>query len=248
MGDFQTIAIVTGVFLLAGMVKGVIGMGLPTVSLGLLTVFLGLKDAMALMLIPSMVTNVWQGVVGGHFTSMIKRLWPLLLAACPAIWIGVGVLSGADAQVMAAILGLLLSLYSLLALLQVRVQVKPKNETWLSPVVGAVTGMVTGLTGSFIMPAVLYMQAINLSRHELVQAMGISFALSNLVLGLALASYSLLPMNLGVASALAIIPAIAGMAFGAWVRHNMSEARFRQVFFIALLLLGFWLMSKPFLF
>lgn len=248
MGDIQTIAIITAVFLLAGGVKGVIGMGLPTVSLALLTVLLGLKDAIALMLIPSMVTNVWQGVVGGHFTSMVRKFWPLLLAAVPTIWIGVGVLSGADAQVMAAVLGALLAAYSLLALLKITVQVGRRHEKWMSPLVGAMTGMVTGLTGSFIMPSVLYMQAVNLTRHELVQAMGISFAWSNLVLALALAGHSLLPLNLGAASALALTPAIAGMVLGSWVRENMSEERFRQVFFLALLALGAWLMAKPFVF
>ena len=248
MGDIETIAIVAAAFVLAGFVKGVIGMGLPTVSLALLAIALGLKEAMALMLIPSFVTNVWQGLAGGHFLSMLKRLWPLLLAACPAIWIGAGYLVRADSLHMAAVLGVMIFIYSALALWRVNVPAPGRHERWMSPLVGAVTGIVTGLTGSLVMPAVLYMQALQLNRNELVQAMGISFSVSTLVLGFALAGHSMLPTELGLLSAGALMPAAVGMMLGAWVRKRMSEERFRQVFFFALLLLGAWLALRPWIF
>lgn len=245
MGDVETIAIVALAFLLAGFVKGVIGMGLPTVSLALLAIALGLKEAMALMLIPSFVTNVWQALAGGHFTAMLKRLWPLLLAACPAIWFGAGVLARADSLKMAAILGIMIFIYAGLALARITVPAPGRHERWMSPLIGAATGVVTGLTGSFVMPAVLYMQALHLNRNELVQAMGISFSISTLVLGVALAGHSLLPSDLGLLSAGALVPAAAGMMLGAWVRRRMSEQGFRQVFFFALLALGAWLALRP---
>jgi len=245
MGDIETIAIVAGAFVLAGFVKGVIGMGLPTVSLALLAIALGLKEAMALMLIPSFVTNVWQGLAGGHFKAMLRRLWPLLLAACPAIWFGAGILARADSLKMAAILGVMIFIYSGLALARITVPAPGRHERWMSPLIGASTGIVTGLTGSFVMPAVLYMQALKLNRNELVQAMGISFSVSTLMLGLALAGHSLLPTELGLLSAGALVPATVGMMTGAWVRKRMSEDRFRQVFFFALLLLGAWLTLRP---
>lgn len=248
MTDIESLAIIALAFSAAGMVKGVIGMGLPTVSLALLTLAFGLKEAMALMLIPSFVTNVWQALAGGRFIPAVKRLWPMLLASCPAIWIGAGVVARTDALLMAAALGLLLFIYSALALRDVQVPAPGKQEIWMSPFVGAVTGIVTGLTGSFVMPAVLYMQALRLNRNELVQAMGVSFSLSTLVLGLALAGHSLLPTELGVISTAALAPSIAGMALGAWVRTRLSEERFRQVFFTALLVLGAWLAFRPFIF
>ena len=64
--------LVTLTFLLAGTVKGVIGMALPTVSLGILAATLGLKEAIVLMLVPSFVTNVWQGVIGGYFVRCLQ--------------------------------------------------------------------------------------------------------------------------------------------------------------------------------
>ena len=66
MFDLTTVIVVGGTFFIAGAVKGVIGLGLPTVSLGLLTVALDLQTAMALLVVPSLVTNLWQSAVGGH--------------------------------------------------------------------------------------------------------------------------------------------------------------------------------------
>lgn len=248
MAESEYLFIIAVTFVAAGFVKGVIGLGLPTVSLALLTLTFGLKEAMALMLIPSFVTNVWQGVVGGHFLAMLKRIWSLLLASLPAIWIGAGVVARADALVMAGVLGVMIFAYAALALWRVRIPQPGAHEKWMSPAIGATTGIFTGLTGSFVMPAVLYMQALGLTRNELVQAMGISFSVSTLALGLALAGHSLLPTQLGAISAAALIPSIVGMMLGAWVRNRLSEERFRQIFFVALMLLGGWLAIRPFIF
>jgi len=248
MGDIDTLVIVAATFVVAGLVKGVIGLGLPTVSLALLTLTLGLKDAMALMLVPSLVTNIWQGVVGGHLLSMLKRFWLLLAASCPAIWLGAGIVARSDGRVMAGVLGVMLFIYAALALCRVQIPRPGKHERWLSPLTGAVTGIFTGLTGSFVMPAVLYMQALGLTRNELVQAMGIAFSVSTFVLGLSLAGHALLPADLSAISVAALAPSIAGMALGAWVRNRLSEDRFRQLFFSALLALGAWLAVRPVLF
>ena len=81
--------LLVAVFLLAGFVKGVIGLGLPMVSLGLLTVALDLPTAMALLVVPSFVTNLWQSVAGGNAKIILHRLWPFLVTATVTVWIGV---------------------------------------------------------------------------------------------------------------------------------------------------------------
>lgn len=75
MVDIETLAVIVATFLIAGIVKGVIGLGLPTVSLGILTAAIDLTAAMALLLAPSFVTNVWQGAIGGQARAIGLRLW-----------------------------------------------------------------------------------------------------------------------------------------------------------------------------
>ena len=246
--SFELLALVTMTFLLAGTVKGVIGMALPTVSLGVLAAVLGLKDAIVLMLVPSFVTNVWQGAVGGHFSSLLKRLWILLAAMAVGIWFAVKALTMPDTTALEVLLGLTLISYGVFGLISPRFPTVDRQEIWLSPVIGGTTGVLAGLTGSTVLPVVPSLQALSMSRDEIIQAMGICFSTAALVLGLALQSRSLLPMDLGFLSAIGILPALVGMIIGQSIRKKLSEHRFKQVFFLSVILLGGYIVSRAYIF
>src|SRR5580658_10727019 len=76
---------IAAVFLLAGFVKGVIGLGLPTVSMGLLAVAMAPAHALAIVIVPGILTNIWQTFVGPYFLGIVRRLWPLLLGLAVGI-------------------------------------------------------------------------------------------------------------------------------------------------------------------
>ena len=232
------LAAAAAVFLLAGTVKGVIGLGLPTVSLGLLVLVTDLPGAMALMLAPSFVTNVWQGCVGGNLLALLRRLWPFLLPATLLIGLSGLAIVSADLSLLAGLLGLLLVAYALVGLLGIRLAIGSAREGWAGPLFGAVNGLLTGLTGSFVVPGVMYLQSIGLPRDQLVQAMGILFTLSTAALAVSLGGNGLLSQDLGLVSAAGVIPALLGMVIGQRIRRVLSEAAFRRVFFWALLALG----------
>ncbi|MEO3998945.1 sulfite exporter TauE/SafE family protein [Mesorhizobium sp. CAU 1732] len=241
--DPVTLAIVAGTFLLAGLVKGVIGLGLPTVSLALLTATMGLPQAMALLLVPSFVTNVWQALVGGNFRAITMRIWPFLVMATVTVWIGALALTRLDVSILSAMLGCLLIVYAVVNLAGIRIAVPARHEVWAGPVIGATNGVLTGMTGSFVVPGVMFLQAIGLPRDMLVQAMGMLFALSTLALAIALGGSGLLSADLGWTSALAVVPAIGGMMLGQAVRGRLSETMFRRVFFIGILLMGLYIVA-----
>ena len=238
MFDTNTLLIVAATFLLAGAVKGVIGLGLPSVSLGILTAAIDLPTAMALLLVPSFVTNFWQGAVGGKAGEIVKRTWTFLLTATVMIPLGALALSRVDLSWMAALLGVLLSLYAALSLAGFRLSIAPAKESWTGPLFGVTNGILTGMTGSFVVPGVMYLQAIGLPRDTLVQAMGILFTLSTVMLGIALGGNNLLTVDLGWVSLAAVMPAILGMVLGQKLRKLLSEQLFRRVFFTSLFVLG----------
>ncbi|MGY8961479.1 MAG: TSUP family transporter, partial [Alphaproteobacteria bacterium] len=121
----------------------------------------------------------------------------------------------------------------------------PSNrEIWAGPVFGAANGILTGMTGSFVVPGVMFLQAIGLPRDMLVQAMGMLFTVSTIALAIALQRNDLFSSELGLTSAAALAPAIAGMIVGQKIRHRLSEARFRHVFFIAILILGAYIIAN----
>jgi uncharacterized protein len=213
-------------------------MGLPAVSLALLTALLDLPTAMALMLVPSFVTNVWQAVVGGNGLALLKRLPVFFILAFGAVWLGGQALISVDLALLSVLLGVLLVVYGASGLANYRMGIGTGQESWVGPITGFVNGVFTGMTGSFAFPGVLYLQALGLKRDELIQAMGILFTLSTVGVAVSLQSNALLTAELGVLSAVGLVPAVLGMVFGQRIRQRMSEVVFRRVFLIALVLLG----------
>ena len=225
-------------FLLAGTIKGVIGLGLPTVSLAILTVVLDLPGAMALLLVPSFATNLWQASIGGNTRLLILRLWPFLLCASLTVWIRAMALIHVDLTLLSALLGALLMIYAAVSLAGFKLHIVARWEGWSGPLAGLFNGLLTGMTGSFVVPGVMYLNGLGLSREQLLQAMGMLFTLSTLMLALALGRYGLIDEAQLLDSSIALLPAMAGMLLGQAIRAVISESVFRRIFFLSLLTLG----------
>ena len=236
------VLIVTLTFCFAGFVKGMVGLGLPTVSLGLLSLFSDLPTAMGLLVIPSLITNLWQALGGGNLVRLFSRLWIFFLIAVVMVHVGAQFFSMVETTLLQRGLGALLILYAILGLIGKTLHLTQRQEIVLGPICGAVNGLLTGLTGTIFVPGVMFLQAIGLSRNMLVQAMGILFASSTASLGLALHSHDLLPYSVGVLSAAAVMPALFGMWIGQKSRQYMSQDAFLRAFLFALLCLGIYIL------
>jgi uncharacterized membrane protein YfcA len=234
--DVVALAIVT--FLIAGLVKGVIGLGLPSIAIGLLALLMTPAQAAALMIFPSLVTNVWQMFAGPYLLALLKRMWSLLVLSGIGVWLGGGILTSANSRYAALGLGLALVVYAALGLSAIRFSVPRHHEWWLNPIVGLATGLVAGATGVFVIPAGLYFQAIGLTKDELVQMLGFSFTVSTVTLGVVLWRHGALHVANAGGSLLAVVPALVAMAVGQRIRNWASEETFRRWFFFALLVLG----------
>jgi len=244
MSDPPAIIAITLTFLLAGTVKGVIGSGMPSIAIGLLTAVVGLHPAMALMLAPTIVSNIWQAVVGGHLRAILVRAWPFFLTATLSIWFGAMALTRVNVSLLSALLGILLALYGVFGLLRTPLTVARGSETWFGLAAGLLNGGFGGMTGAFAVPGVPYLQALGLQRDQLIQAMGMLFTLSTISLMLALGGQKLLSVELSIASVLAVVPALMGMALGRRVRRLLPEARFRKVFFASQIALGGYIVLR----
>ena len=244
MLDAATILAIAGTFLIAGAVKGVIGLGLPTVRLALLALAINLPNAMAVLLVPSFVTNIWQATVGGHGRALLRRIWLFLLVATITVRLGASALTRVDHSLLTALLGLLLVAYAAANLAGLRLRVEARHERWTGALAGVVNGVLTGMTGSFVVPGVMFLQALGLSRDALIQAMGMLFTVSTLALGFALQADNLLRLEHGILSTMALVPAMAGMVIGQRIRKRLSEQLFRKIFFLSLLALGAYLASR----
>jgi uncharacterized membrane protein YfcA len=240
----RTTIFIAAVFALAGTVKGVIGLGLPTISMGLLAVIMTPVEAAALLILPSFLTNVWQMVVGPSLKTTFQRLWLMMLGVCLGTWAGAGLMTGINARYGTTLLGGSLVLYAFTGLASIRLSTRKAHELWLGPLVGGVTGIITAATGVFVIPAVPYLQAIGLEKEDLVQALGLSFTASTLALTVNLALAGALGASIAGPSVGALAMACAGMWIGQALRLRMQPAIFRRWFFVGLLLLGLYLIAR----
>lgn len=243
--SLPALVLILATFFTAGAVKGVTGMGLPTVAMGVLGALISPLAAASLLIVPSFVTNLWQLLAGPALRPVLRRFWPMMLAICAGTVPGAAWLAGGDAGVARTFLGAALVIYAGYSLLARQLSVPSRIEPVLSPVIGGLTGMVSGATGVFVIPAVPYLQALGLSKDDLVQALGLSFTVSTVALALALGAHGAFSAGMMGLSLLALAPALIGMWAGQKLRSRISLATFRKVFLGFLLLLGAEMALRP---
>jgi len=235
------LALIAATFLLAGCVKGVVGMGMPTVSLAILTATIGLTNGLALIVIPTSVTNIWQAIAGGHSRAILARHWLFLGAAVVMVMPGALALTLVDLRILSTLLGAVLIIYALVSLIHIPFHVPERHETWLGALSGAMTGLMTGMTGSSVVPGVLFLQSLGLRRAELVQAMGMLFALCAIMLAASLGTIGVVTFQTLAISTTALVPALLGMQIGRRLARHLSERLFRRLLLCALMILGIYI-------
>lgn len=234
---------VIGVFAIAGMIKGTIGLGLPAVSMGLLSLVISPFQAATLLIIPSMVTNFWQLFSEGHVWRLVRRFYPLLLGIMiGSIWSVFPTLGHSSGGFHSeALLGGMLALYGLYGLFSKRMPNLAPHEKWLSPIIGYLGGALTVATGVVVIPVVPYLQSLQLKRDDLVQSLGLAFTVSTLCLAVFLHQNPVedTPIDYQL-SLIALVPALIGMWVGTKIRYRIPEQKFRKVFFCGLVIFGLY--------
>lgn len=242
--DPDQVVMIALTFVLAGMVKGVTGMGLPTVAMGILGSLISPVAAAAMLLLPSLISNLFQFGGGGNTRMLLKRLWPMLLTVVIATLLASVWITGGETSRTQFALGLALMVYALWILAGKRIAIAPRREKPLSLVVGFATGLLTGGTGVFVMPAVPWIQSLGFEKDELVQALGISFTFSTLALALGLWWHDALPVQSLSLSAFAIVPALLGQWAGTRIRRVISPVVFKRCFLFCLMGLSIEMMLR----
>jgi uncharacterized membrane protein YfcA len=229
---------VAAIFTLAGLVKGVIGMGLPTVAIGLLGLMMPPAQAAAMLIVPSLISNIWQAVVGGSFRELIARLWPLFAGIAIGSALGALCLAHSGGSAATLWLGIALAAYALLGLFKLEFKVPPAREGIIGFVSGIATGAITVATGVFAIPMVPYIQGLGLDRHRMVQALGLSFTVCTVTLAAALRHAGEIRADLLWPSLVGLIAVLVGMRLGQLLRGHIRPEIFRLCFFVGLLMLG----------
>jgi len=227
------------VFAIAGAVKGITGMGLPTVAVSLLGLWMPPAQAAALLVLPSLATNVAQ-CRGRHLRPLAARLWPGWVAIA-IVTVCAPDLGGARADAARAWLGGVLACYGLWGLWRPRVPDLSACGRWTGAVAGAATGLVTAFTAVFVLPWVPYLQALRLEKDAMVQALGLSFTVATLALAVRLqaspqVAWGSVSWGMTVCGALA--GAFAGLGLGEVLRGRLAGQAFQKALSLVFIGLG----------
>lgn len=213
----------------AGLVKGATGVGYATVALPVLVAIVGLKSAMALIVAPTLAANLGLALTAGHLGTTLRCFAGLYLAMLPGVATGALLLAVIDQDAAVTLLGMCMIGYALFALMTPRMSLSPTAARILKIPAGFLTGLVTGITGSQVLPLVPYMLALNMDKGRTVQAINVGVLVLTSTLGISLLAARTVEPGELADSLLAIVPALAGSMIGAALHKRLDSATLRRL-------------------
>lgn len=234
---------IAGLFF-AGIVKGATGIGYSSCALPFLVAALGIKAAIVLLVVPAMASNIAVLFTTGSLERALKRFWPLYLATLPGILAGIALLIWVDKRIPTQILGVIIAVYAVQAWLRPSFALQPKLAQAVLVPVGLLNGLLTGFTGSQVIPLMPYMMSLKLEAGLFVQAVNIAVVIASIFLGFGLWATGAMSISQLGLSILAVVPALFGVQLGTWARQHIPAAHFRSLVLAVLLFIGLSLLMR----
>jgi uncharacterized membrane protein YfcA len=237
--DYTTAAllvIILGLFS-GGLVKGVLGAGIPAVGLPIMVMVIDPAEAVTLFLVPVAISNIWQVLESGHYEEVLRRFWPFLILLMIGVWVGVGALTSIDPGIIALGLGCVVIVTTCAQIFTPNATFLQRHAAKIDPVAGGLIGLCAGATGAFT-PIIVYFAALRMHKNMFVTALAFAAFLGSVPLYARLITEGHLSWPQFWGSCLAVAPVGIGMASGYFIRQRISEELFRRFVQGALLILG----------
>ena len=242
--EIEFLAIIFGILLFAAFVKGGTGLGFSTTAMPLLALTIGLKTALPLLIIPALASNALVMADAGNFRATARQFWPLYILVLPGVGLGLAILTQVRSSSAGAVLGAVLLVYGFLDLKNPHTALPPKLVRPVAPLVGFLTGTISGLTGSQVMPVLPYLMSLRLEPNHFVQAVNISFTITGLAMMLGLSTIGMLTFEAIAISIIGLVPVFVGVKVGNKLRHRLSPLVFRRTIMLLLMISGLLLVVK----
>ena len=243
--SWETLLIVAAAtFLFAGTIKGTVGIGLPTATVGILSQFVDPRQAIALLLLPALVTNTWQTHRSQYFKRGFDQLWPFTLAMMVMILVFTQFAAVVPAEVLMASVGCAVVIFVATHLLAKPFQVPANQDKSVQFVTGGIAGFMGGLTSIWAPPMVIYLMTRDLSKDDFVGALGFIILAGTIPLTLGYLNAGLLTSTLAIYSALMIVPTWLGFVIGEQLRRRLDGDQFRNALLLVFFLMGLNLIRR----
>lgn len=242
----STIIIAFGAFFVASFLKGLTGLGFSTLCLGFLAIFMDLKQAIPLVFLPSLSSNLMVMVDAGRFVEAFKRFWLLYLSALPGLGLGMVFLAHSRNEIPKGSLGAVMFLYGVWGFRGGNFRLSQSREKQLLLPIGLTSGLVNGATGSQIMPIMPYLLSLNMGRDLFIQTINCSFTINTVILMAGLGTLGILTLPTIFLSIGGILPVAVGLYLGGRIRRKTTEEVYRKMVLALLIAIGGSLFAKLF--
>ena len=225
-------------FVVGGVVKGVISVGLPLVGLPLLTMVVDVPSAVSLLLVPVLVSNMVQALEGPGTLALLRRFWLLILCLAAGTFVGTAMLARLDQKQLLLAVGLFAVVSSIATLLNPNLAIPPRAERWLAAPVGFVAGVIGGMSTLFGLVLAVYVIGLKLPRELFVKAISLLYTIAAFYIVLGAVSHGAAGPATLLLSGLCMIPVYAGMLVGRRLRERTNPELFRRLVLGTVLLTG----------
>ncbi|MCH7550349.1 MAG: sulfite exporter TauE/SafE family protein [Proteobacteria bacterium] len=243
--DWIMLAIMSGALITGGVVKGVVGLGLPIVTLAILLNFMPPLTVLGLLVAPILVTNLWQSLRAGNLLQPLGRFWPMIVMAVIFLFIGAELIVGMDTAVLFAVLGCFVVVFSATNLMKPRVHpLKPETEKWAGPLAGALGGLLGGISTIWGPPMMMYFVMLKLDKDTFVRTVGLAWFSMAVPLTFAYWRNGIFAGDVIPLSLAACVPGMIGIRIGEKIRDRIDQETFRKVMLAVLLIIGLNLIRR----
>ncbi len=243
--DLTVLAIVAVAFLFGGFAKGVTAVGMPIFAVAIMASTLEPRLALASLIMPAVVTNLWQTIRAEDFFRPLRRFWPMIACFMVTMLIFARVMAGLDTKMLFAILGGVLVLFSVLNMWRPQGEpLSPATERWAGPLAGLLGGALGGLTTIWGPPMVIFLVMLRLDKDEFVRTVGFIWSLGVIPLTIGYWQNGVLNAETLPISLYACVPALLGTIFGEYARRFINQDLVRKVMIGLLLIIGLNLIRR----
>lgn len=234
----EILALLASFVFLGGVVKGTLGIGLPLVAVPLMAIFLPVPQAIALMAVPLIASNVYQVAQGAPLFPLLARFWTLFVAIALGGFLGVQWLTTVNADALNIVLGAAVILVAGTYLVDLAVRIPARFERPAGGVLGFGAGVLGGVSSFIGPPLVIYLVAIDLKKEEFITTVAAGFVAGMIPLQGTLLASGYLNGYGALLSVGAMGPVLAGMHLGRALRDRIPQRLFRNVILAVLLVIG----------
>ena len=239
------IFLTAAVFLIAGIVKGSIGMGLPIVSITLLSLYTSPRLAMMMIIIPTLVTNFLQYYRSTDKVDMVFSNKYLLVSLFVCTFSFSYFSFSLEQKTLSFLLGLMIFTFIIYRWTGFSLSLGLGFDKILQVVSGAIIGTAAGYTHVWAPTIAILLLIRKANKDQFVGLTGLYIFVGSLGLFSTHYFFDLLDTQTFIFSSLMVIPSIFGFLIGEKIRTFISEKFFEKLLLFFLLISSINLLYEP---